>query len=144
MKQFLFILLLSTVNNTLHAQIFNDLHERDTVVLIFEKDVKFNNMVLESSKKHRDEYHYKFNKYEWISFQTYNKQFQEMKKIKKNELAKKKLIYMQDIYNYGYQQTLNSFFRNKFVFYILDRKKIKCRKIILKRIYLMNLEKMVI
>ena len=141
MKKTLIILLLIGCLKTF-AQSIENFNVKDTVFIFFDDNEKFDDLHLKKIKgKNNWSYTYIFPDAKNISFATRISKFEEKICVKKKSiLDKKNIININDFHNIGFNNTLNIFFKKKFIFYIIDKKKFKKKNILAKRVFLVNQE----
>lgn len=140
MKYYFFLILIIFFNKTF-SQNTDSIKFRDTVCLYIDFDLKYDDLKIINIKSNQaDEYTYVFPDAKKITFISYKKGELldcNIKKKRKN-IEKFKKIKIEDIHKLGYRKTIDFIFKNKLIIYIVDKKMLKKRKIVLKRAYMMN------
>ena len=139
MKKTIIIVLLIGAIKTFSQSIEN-FNLKDTIYILFDDTEKFDDLHLKIIKGINNmTYSYNFPDAKSISFVTRINKFEEKIWVKKKSiLDKNNIINLIDFHNIGFNNTLSVFFKKKFIFYIIDKRKFNKKKILAKRVFLVN------
>lgn len=140
--KYYFSLILIIFFNTTFSQNIDSIKFRDTVFLYVDLDLKYDDLRIINIKSDKaDEFTYVFPDAKKITFISYKKgKLLDCKRKKKKKYIEKfKKIKIEDIHKLGYLKTIDFISKNKLIIYIVDKKNLKKRKVVLKRAYMMNI-----
>ena len=140
-------MILLLLNGKINAQNIESFKLRDTIYIYFDVNQKYDDLHQKNNKKKFNEsYEYVFPDGKNITFSTLQKKYLEIYKKEKTFIIDKysTILRLNEFKYWGYEKILKLFYDKKFIIYLIDKKDFTKRKILIKRVFLQNLQEIII